>query len=89
MATEHHSHDHHSHDHPSHEHHAHDYAKANQEHFDQDAQLQKNYEDSRWIALSRQIGGSLVESHKELFTKETAMLDFACGPGTCRDFRAS
>lgn len=78
MSTEHHSLEHHAH-----EHHSHDFAKANQEHFDHDVQMQKNYENSQWIDLSRQVGRSLVESHKDLFTKETAVLDFACGPGTC------
>ena len=67
-------------------HHSHDYAKANQEHFDKEAQKPGGFEE--WADLSRQVGRSLVESHKELFTKETTILDFACGPGTSRPLRA-
>ncbi|KAJ3540739.1 hypothetical protein NM688_g6183 [Phlebia brevispora] len=59
----------------------HDYAKANQEHFDHEAKLQGNYEKSEWIGLSRKLGRGLVETYKELFTENTTVLDYACGPG--------
>lgn len=62
---------------------AHDYAKANESHFDHEAQLQGNFVQSKWIELSKKLGTTMVARYPALFQKvSTSVLDFACGPGT-------
>jgi 2-polyprenyl-3-methyl-5-hydroxy-6-metoxy-1,4-benzoquinol methylase len=60
-----------------HTHHHHDYAKANAEHFSQQA---STYRSELSLELAKRIAGVILKNYP-FDSNKTEVLDYACGPG--------
>jgi 2-polyprenyl-3-methyl-5-hydroxy-6-metoxy-1,4-benzoquinol methylase len=60
-----------------HTHHHHEYAKANAEHFSQQA---STYRSELSLELAKRIAGVILKNYT-FDSNKTEVLDFACGPG--------